>query len=423
MWQVTPKASAWSNRVSMAKPVASAIPTAHVIEYNHDGIVNSDVVPSVGKQYQILAKNTVPSSAWNGALSQVEFEFPAFIGKITDNVLQFNITVNSTGAGNLFLTPTTQWFSRVEVLYNSQVVESVEPYDLATETVAYLTNQEYDNVYKTMNYSSTAGFASAITMAANTPQTFSFYLPLWASFLNCQPFIRGFKDAWRVRLTFNNSIISTVSPAQTTSTGNTVALNSLYLYTTEAQLSDSATAGLEAAHRTGILYRSVIRNKFASSEPSINAGAVYNKTMTTFSTDTAGLLAYVAMDSTEPGNFLTTYPLSSLELRDSANAQLTITLPPGLIESYLMTQQVPLNAYVSNNSSYNIYLFSFCNNLMNVLETGKNGGGYRFSSQEKIQFVNPTGNGTLSSVKVCVISYEYAAMTVKGGVATIERKA
>jgi hypothetical protein len=58
---------------------------------------------------------------------------------------------------------------------------------------------------------------------------------------------------------------------------------------------------------------------------------------------------------------------------------------------------------------------------MNVLETGKNGGGYRFSSQERLQFVNP--NGTLSNVKVCVISYEYAAMVVKGGVATIERKA
>ena len=407
---------------SMSAPVS--VPTAHPIEYNHDGIVSGDsVVPTIGKQYQILAKNTVPTTAWNGSLGQVEYEFPAFLGKITDNVLKFNITVAASGAGNLYLTPTPYWFSRIEILYNSQVVESVEPYDVATETVSYLTDQEFKNVYASMNYGSDAGFGPAIALAANTPQTFNFYLPLWASFLNCQPFIRGFKDAWRVRVTFANSIVasSNASGTLTTATGVTVALNNMYLYTTEAQVSDAASAGLEAAHRSGIIYRSIIRNKFATNEATIAAGSVYNRVLTTFSTDSAGLLAYVISNSSEPGYCFTTYPLDSLELRDAANAQLTITLPAGLIKSYLMTQQAPMNSAIVTNSLYNIYLFSFCNNILSVLESGKNSGGLKLTSQERLQFVNP--GSSLSSVKVCVISYEYAVMAVRGGVATVTRQA
>jgi hypothetical protein len=118
---------------------------------------------------------------------------------------------------------------------------------------------------------------------------------------------------------------------------------------------------------------------------------------------------------------LNTYALDSLELRDAANAQLTITLPAGLIEAFLMTQQTPLNSAIVTNSLYNIYLFSFCNNLLNVLETGKNSGGLKLTSQERIQFVNPSS--ALSSVKVNVISYEYALMAVRGGVATVTRQA
>jgi hypothetical protein len=195
------------------------------------------------------------------------------------------------------------------------------------------------------------------------------------------------------------------------------------LYTTEANISDSALAGLDAAHRTGIVYRSIIRNKFAKSEATIPGGSAsspYNQVLTTFGTDSAGLLVYAIKDSTDPQYALTTFPLDSLELRDSANAQLTITLPAQLITDFIMPQQIPYNSVVNNNTNYNIYLFPFCNNLLRVLETGKNLGGLKLSTQERIQFVPPAG---LTGVKVCVISYEYAIMEVKGRNATIVRSA
>ena len=405
--------------------VNAAVPTAHQLDYNHDGQVAGNVVPNISKVYSILAKNTVPQTAWNGALNQVEYEFPQFLGKIVDNVLQFQVTVTGTdlsGANKVVqLSPTTTWFSRIEVLYNSQVVESVEPYETHTETVSYSTDQELKQIASAINLDQAGGFAAAVPCSTTSTAIKTFYLPLWANFFpTAQPYIAGFNDQWRFRFTFAPGI---VVAAGTTAAGVSVALNSMTLYTTEANISDGAAAGLDAAHKSGILYRSVIRNKFSKSEATIpggNASTPYNQVLTTFGTDSAGLLVYVIKDSTAAGDSLTTFPLDSLELRDSANAQLTITLPAGLITDFIMPVQTPFNSAINLNSNYNIYLFPFSSNLLKVLETGKNLGGLHLSNQERIQFVPPAA---LTTVKVCVISYEYSIMSVRGRVATITRSA
>ena len=110
-----------------------------------------------------------------------------------------------------------------------------------------------------------------------------------------------------------------------------------------------------------------------------------------------------------------------LELRDSSNSQLTQTLAATLIQAYIMPQQAPILSQTVNNSLYNIYLFPFCQNILHVLETGKNGGGYNLAGgNTRIQFVPPT---TLSNVTVSVVSYEYAVVAVRGGVAQVSRHA
>ena len=409
--------------VQKATGMAVTAPTAHQIDYNHDGLAVGNVVPNVNKVYSIIAKNNVPANPWTGQLSQVEYEFPAFLGKVVDNVLQFQVVVTSTDISGTFvqLTPTTTWFSRVEVLYNSQVVESVEPYEIHTEVVSYSTDQELKNIATSINIGTDGNFAPQFPCNASTTAVKTYYLPLWASFITqAQPYIAGFSDLWRFRFTFAPNVVVSTG---TTASNVSVALRSLTLYTTEANISESALAGLDAAHRTGIVYRSIIRNKFSKSEATIPGGSAsspYNQVLTTFGTDSAGLLVYAIKDSTDPQYALTTFPLDSLEMRDSANAQLTITLPAELITSYIMPQQIPFNSVINNNSNYNIYLFPFCNNLMRVLETGKALGGLRLSTQERIQFVPPA---SLAGVKVCVISYEYAIMEVKGRNATIVRSA
>jgi hypothetical protein len=401
---------------------ATSVPVAHPIDYNRDGQTSGgNIVPAVDKLFQIIPKNSVLGQPWNNTLSQVELAYPKFLGKVTDSVLQMNITVTNTSAstGSVQLTPTTQWFSRLETMLAAQVLESVEPYEIHTESVSYCTDQEFNNVYQSMNLSSTAGFVPAFPLAAGASVTFTYYLPLWCTlFSTMQPFIRAFADEWRLRFTFQNSIVTTNG---TLAAANTqVVLNSLYLWATEANISDAAAIGLEQAHRTGIVYRGIIRNKWTSNEVSIPSASPFNKILTSFNTDSAGLLVYAKANSTDPTLSLTTYPLDQLELRNASNSQLTQTLPATLIEAYIMPQQAPILSQIVNNPLYNIYLFPFCQNILHVLETGKNGGGYTLDAQTRVQFVPPA---TLSNVTVSVVSYEYCVVSVRGGVAQVERHA
>jgi hypothetical protein len=394
-----------------------ALPVASPVAYNHDGLSSAkSTIPSVNRVYEILPVSSVPPQPWNGSLNQIEFELPKYLGKIIESVLYFEVSLStSAGTGALALLPTTGWLARTEILYNSSVVESIEPYDVHTETVSYSTDQELNLIAATLNLNANGNYAAphAVSTAAVTK---AFYLPLWANFFaTCQPYVKGFASSWRIRLTFANSITLTDG---TTGSVNPVGLTQLKLYATEANVSDGADAGLAGAHMSGITYQSVIRNKFTKSEPSIPNSSQYNQVMTTFTTDTAGLLLYVKPDSASPNDFLATLPLDKLELRDSANSQLTITLPAGLVESYIMPYATPINSSISLNSNYSIYLFPFCNNVLSVLESGANTGGLSLSGQEKIVFT-PVSN--LTTVKVNVVSYEYAIMTVRGGEAKIMR--
>lgn len=411
------RSNKWKSQKSGQSP--AALPSASPIAYNHDGLSSGKTsVPSVNRVYEILPISSVPAQPWNGSLNQIEFELPKYLGKVIESVLKFEVNVStSSGAGTLQLLPTTGWLSRIEVLYNASVVESVEPYDVHTETVSYSTDQELNLIATSINLNPNGNLASALNISG-TPVTLNYYLPLWANFFaTAQPYVKGFSESWRIRLTFAQSIIVA---AGTTGSVNSPGLTSLKLYATEANVSDGADAGLSAAHYSGITYHSIIRNKFTKSEPSIPNTSQYNQVMTTFTTDSAGLLLYVKPDDITPDNFLSTLPLDSLELRDAANSQLTITLPSGLVEFFIMPYATPINSSIGLNSKYNLYLFPFCNNVLNVLETGANSGGLALTGQERVLFQPVT---SLTGVKVNVISYEYATMTVRGGNAKILRQA
>lgn len=391
------------------------MPSAQPISYNHDGLSGGKGVPSVNRVYEILPVSSVPPQPFNGSLNQIEFELPKYLGKVIECVLQFEVNLSSASTGTVQLLPTTGWLARTEILYNAAIVESLEPYDVHTETVSYSTDQELNLIAASINLNSNGNLANAISVSTSA-QTKRFYLPLWANFFaTAQPYVKGFNDSWRIRLTFAQNIV-----AAQTGAVNAIGLTTLKLFATEANFSDGADAGLGAAHQSGITYHSVIRNKFTKSEPSIPNSSQYNQVMTTFTTDSAGLLVYVKPDTADPAQFLTTLPLDSLELRDSSNSQLTITLPAELIESYIMPYATPINSSISLNSNYNIYLFPFCNNILHVLETGANTGGLNLQGVERC-LLTPVNN--LTTVKVNIVSYEYAKMYVRGGNAKVVRQA
>ena len=383
------------------------------------------LMPSVNKVNQILARTTVPSNPWQGTPLQVEFALPQHLGKCVDNVLEFVLQVKTTsGTGSLVLAPTTYWCQRIEVLNGGQVIEQVEADEIHQETYNFLSDQQYNTLAPYLNANPAGGFADGIS-TSTTAKTLKFYLPLWANILNtAQIMPKGFQSEWRFRLTLAPSI----TVLDGTSGSNSISLEALTLYTTEANLSDSAAQQLEYAHRSGVAYRTIIRNKFTRNENSLPSTADYNVIMTTFTTDSAGLLVYIRAQDTTPDYFLDRQPLNYIALRDSANSELTINLPVPLILGFITPNAVSLpsaqpGSYDPNTgavSNGNNFLFPFCSNLAQVLKTGKVLGGYKLTGQERVLLRPLT---TLSNMTVCVISYEYVVMTVQAGKVVIERRA
>jgi len=409
---------------SSAAPVAPApvaVPQAQQVKYNHDGVAPESIVANVPKVHEVLPKSTVPTSPWNGTQYTVEFEIPQHLGKITDCVVQFDIETwcDDASGGSQRLAPTTFWCERVETLYNAQVVENVEKDEIHNETVNYMTDQEFNTLRNLLNVSSTGSFQSAWS-TSTTKARRRFYLPLWANFFaTAQPFVRGFDAAWRFRLTLAADITHT-STTVNAGASNHIGLTAMKLFITEATLSEGAQASLEAAHRSGIVYRSIIRNKFTKSEPSIPSSSDYNCVLTTFASDSAGLLVYIQPDSTAVSDFMSRSELDFVGVRDSANAELTVALPGAFIEGFIMPQSVPITSILTTNASNNNYLFPFCSSLQTVLESGKVLGGLKLTSQERI-VLRPLAS--LSGRKFNCVSYDYATMAVRGGKPEIKRQA
>jgi hypothetical protein len=123
-------------------------------------------------------------------------------------------------------------------------------------------------------------------------------------------------------------------------------------------------------------------------------------------------VVYVKPDSQAVADCLTKDAMRELELRDSANSQLTITLPAQLIESFIMPTTTPLNSNITNNNANSIYIFPFVPNLHKVIESGVAHGGYKLGSSERINFLPLSSLSTPR--KLSVLSYEYAVVEVKG---------
>lgn len=384
------------------------VPLAKTIKESHDGI-SGDVPASVNKLYQILPKTTTPDQPWSGSGQSVEFCFPSYLGKVIDCVLQFDIQITTSGAGgDLVLAPSTLFCDRREDVYAGQVFESQDSDQIHMSTLAYLTDQEFNTLRESVNIGEDGSFNTGAPLAVSgTPTTKTFYLPVWSGiFHSVQPFVRGFKDEWRLRFWMaKNGIIQSYSGIDNV----TINCTNMALWATEAQLDTQNIASLTANHNQQIVYRGVIQSKFTSAENTVSANGEYRKPLTTFTSDTAALLLFVAPNSSAVADKLTKNALQYVGFLDSGGAEIVQRLPDGLIRNYVQPETVPLSSYLSNPSINKFYVLPFCSNLQRVLEAGSVSGGLRLTGQEQIALLPPT---TLSNVVVTAHAYEYAMLNV-----------
>lgn len=414
---------------SRAAKVSKAVQQAGVavskqLRYNTDGQQEtSNMVSSIPKVWEVLPRNSVPDQSWNGSEGNVEFELPEHLGKITDQILQLEVKFKSVGAnGNVVLPPTSFWFKSVALLYNGQEIERVDAADVHNETINYCTDQQFNTIRELTNVSDTGGLHDGYAATtASWSATKKFYLPLWANFAStAQLFPAGFKSVWKYRLTFASSLFAGGGAGVTGVLVEFVHPPKLYIV--EQQLDEGVFNQLQSSHNSGIVYRSILRNKFTRNESDIPTTADYNAILTTFTTDSAGLVVYVKPQSSDPADCLEREPLDFVALRNKNNAELTINVPAEILEGFVMPTQIPLASVLTAGGAdnNNHYLVCFASNLLSVLETGAMLGGYKMDGGIRVVF-RPVS--ALTDVEVNVLSFDYAKMSVRGGVPKIERMA
>lgn len=404
-------------------------PVSKTIRPSHDGQKPADTPASLNSHKSIVAENQPPSNCLQGAVSQIVFPFKKTFGKVIDCVLRIDLSIkcNAGDAGGyLSLAPTTYWFDRREDLYGANVLESQDADQIHLSTLAFLTDQEYSTLAEAVNIGSDGSFKVDELIAVSTTATKkTFWLPIWSGLIHsAQPYMKGFKDELKLR--FTTAVQGIVNSYKTTevSTGGTnadasdlvISVSNMTLYATEAELSASAQLNLDQAHRRQIVYRCVSQKKFSANEGSIGASSEYTKTLTSLNSPTAGLLVFVKKSSSAVADCLHKFPVAEIGLLDGSNKEIVQRLPEGLVRYFIQPESVPLTSNITNADVQSYYVFPFCANLLDVLETGQTNGGLVMTGNEQIAF-RPSAE--LTDATVVVVAFLYAHIVVENGEPTV----
>ena len=409
-------------QVSSAKQLGinyGGVPNGALGATNHNSIPKTHLIEPVG------AVNT--GAFQGGNQYQATFEFPKNLGKVTDVHAQVEVQFVNSDSDPLSavrVLPTPFFIKRMEVLHNGQPKETIEAEDMFAESVIWQSDMDFALRRQWYNVSANGGLNATFSVGANTSVIRKWYIPLNANmFGTMQPFIKGFDGAWAFRLTFATDIVPSVlgnGNASNADANLTVLLNSIQLYVTEAVLSPAAEAAQLAAHKRGIVYKTVMRNKWISpAQSTISNTGASNLVLNGLTEDTAAVNFYLrdSNPTLEEASLIQHYPIASVSLKDSGNSQMTITLPSAIV-ALNTHQQVPIASAPYLNTPLNGSLFSFCSNLYSVLENGEYKGGIPFVGKEKLEF---TPVSQLSNAVLCALAYEYAIVEVRNGVPDIRK--
>lgn len=410
----------------------ASVPVSPTIRQSHDGQKPANSPAALPVVYQVLATGSLPAQPFNGASPKIEFLLPDYLGKVTDAVMQINLSISASDSGGyLTLAPTTYWFDSREDLYGGQPVETQQAEQVHMATLAFLTDQEFSTIAESVNIGEDGGFQTDtrihVPATGDGNANVTFYLPVWSgAFHSFQPFVKGFGADWRLRFTgAKNGIVNTYKTTDVASGGTnanqanlTIGLASVNLWVTEAQLGSAASEALANAHKNQILYRGVMQTLWYSDEASIVNTGEYRKVMNTLNNPSAAILAYVRPTSSAVANVLTKYALNQVALLKSTGDTLVQRLPDGLVRAFIQPDAVPITSKITGASVQSFYLFPLCANLQDVIETGAIGGGVALTGKEAIVF---TPDANLSNVSVVTMAFEYAQMLVANGKPSFRR--
>jgi len=404
------------------------------------------------RYYYVQPLQNVPTTAWGGAQTYVDYEVPANTGVMTEATLRFNVNwrQNATVDASTYpaLPSTPFWVDHVEVYLGSDLIETVWKHDIWNEEIGFRSSQELGVVANAKD--TTSGDNPTITWSAyNTDMdgTFPSSLKIDSSansywFLNlptclrsAKPYVRGFQSRLKFRVYFptNLAISSPLASDWVPS------LQECMLIVEEAQTDASTIAELERAHKQStvdytVLVRSRVQQQYSAGQ--FTSGADMPIYLRGFKNKSAGVVIYAtygdAFAQSSSATMNDRLQSSLYQLLDAQNNKITERLPVEWLETYVFHDAV--NSYSPSQFSPEVstmVIFPFSADFGTTIQKGCAYGGFRFTTLEQLVLNStlPSGvvdgcnvvppalasNSTASGITITATTYDYGHITVSGG--------
>jgi len=422
----------------------------NIPEYQH-----SSVAENIRHETVIIPST---SQVAFGAYSIFDFKEKACL--LNDIVLQFqvnnlNILSNSTNVNTQSprLTPCWNWFTRIEIVQNNQIIDTIYPQSNFLLHQCFLSNEDRQLVND--GAGDYADFSKLFMKTNTSIQTESYftstsnqgeywYLPLWTYFQSSHIPMLYPKDDLQVRLymdTLANCLYWDASNSNNTGKTPSAGLTCNLLCNVTRLGQDVNLYRLQALNRSVEHYK-FLELRYGTT--TIQAGVTsFNYVLNAITGNCAFFFAVIRNgrslnDTTKAGDPNQYEPYSSFSILDSTSTNITggQPVPMSLVQQYLSrkwtassyysdirnlyfdtqiwntnyaTQLAFTNGRNYQSTSYAI-MYSFCDNPVDAANSGVSSGGHRFYGSEQLQI--KFDSATSSALNVDIYAFVESAIEV-----------
>ena len=417
-------------------------------------------------QYSSIAENVrhetviIPSTSQVafGAYSIFDFKEKACL--VNDIVLQFqvsnlNILSNTTNVNTCSprLTPCFNWFTRIEIVQNNQIMDTIYPQSNFLLHQCFLSDEDrqlvndgagdYANFAKLFLKTNTS-LQNETYFSSASNQSEYWYLPLWTYFQSSHIPMLYPKDDLQVRL-YMDTLANCLywDPANANNTGKTPSASlTCNLLCNVTRLGQDVNL-----YRLQALNKSVEHYKFLElryGTTTIQSGVTsFNYVLNAITGNCAFFFAVIRNgralnDTTKAGDPNQYEPYSNFSILDSTSTNITggQPVPISLVQQYLSRKWTASSFYAdirnlavdvkifdpnyattmlfSNSRSYqstsNAIMYSFCENPIDAANSGVSSGGHRFYGSEQLQI--RFDSATSSTLNLDIYAFVESAIEV-----------
>ena len=368
--------------------------------------------------------------AWRSAGHFLDFVVPRTVGALKSLMLRFSIANSGSefsGAPN-----TCFWVQTIEETVGTTTIETLYPNDIYNETVGFLSTDELvteggligvPTPYPPQNSLFSINMYSSHSPIKEGRSTW--YLPLRCALVSARFFVRGVLDDVKIRVYFP----PTLFPSH-------ISLQDCTLIVEETVLSLGEYQQQVEAHRTGMIYQTVVRQR-QNQTVSRTEGAPNEINLTGIIGNSAGLIIYSGppvqpgytehytntsntdpvtstitvthtLDTPSGNSQLTTrYEIPTLTLTDSQGNKRTEELRGQWLKTFTWANQVGTS--FANADKGSTYLIPFCANFKHTVCSGNPSGELYTDGTDRLVLGNANSSQTWSAT---VTNYAYQALVV-----------